>query len=282
MRIQLCGVRGSTPVGGEGFGRYGGHTSCLAVSKQDEPPQLILDAGTGLIRAAALFAGRPFAGTILLSHLHWDHTQGLPFFSPADTPDARVDVLAPAQGDIAAALERMMSPPSFPIVPSQLRGHWRFNGIEEGRQEIEGFSVDAREIPHKGGRTMAYRITDGNASFAYAPDHWPLGLGPGDEGFGEYHPAIREVAEGVDLLIHDAQYSAEELAAKADFGHSVADYAVGLAVKCQARRVLLFHHDPFHKDSDIDRIVEHCRNVANGRVVVDAAIEGDIVEVGAQ
>ena len=122
MKVHLCGVRGSTPVSGPEFDRYGGHTSCVVVCRDRERPRLILDAGTGLARAIPLFDGGPMLGTILLGHLHWDHTQGLPFFPPGDRPDARVRLVAPAQGDIEAVLGRMMSPPHFPILPGQLRG----------------------------------------------------------------------------------------------------------------------------------------------------------------
>src|SRR5579864_1962691 len=161
MRVWVCGVRGSTPAPGGEFARYGGHTSCIALGQDGGPPTLILDAGTGIRRVGALLGGRPFEGTILFGHLHWDHTQGLPFFAAADRPDARVDVLIPAQGDAGRVLARAMSPPHFPIGPDELRGNWRFDGLEPGDHHIEGFSVVAHEIPHKGGRTYGYRISDG-------------------------------------------------------------------------------------------------------------------------
>jgi phosphoribosyl 1,2-cyclic phosphodiesterase len=253
----------------------------VAVCRDGERPGLILDAGTGLARAAALFDGNPLRGTILLGHLHWDHTQGLPFFPPADNPESRVRLIAPAQGDIEAVLGRMMSPPHFPIRPAQLRGEWSFEGIEPGRREIEGFEVQAVEIPHRGGRMMGYRISHGDASLAYVSDHGPVEAGPGPEGFGEYHDAIMELAHGVDLLVHDAQYTVEEFGSRAGFGHSTVDYAVRLGIRAGARRLVLFHHDPCHDDAQVDRIVDHARELAGrAEIEIEAAVEGSAIEVG--
>ncbi|CAN5173642.1 hypothetical protein BH24ACT1_BH24ACT1_12490 [soil metagenome] len=146
---MVCGVRGSTPAPGADFIRYGGHTSCLALAHDGGAPSLVLDAGTGIRRVSDLLGGAPFRGTILLGHLHWDHTQGLPFFAAGDRPDGTVDLFLPAQGAAGAQalLERAMSPPHFPIAPSGLRGRWRMAGLEPGDHRIEGFDVLAREIP---------------------------------------------------------------------------------------------------------------------------------------
>ena len=133
MRVHICGARGSTPAPGAEFLRYGGHTSCVAVTADgDEAPALILDAGTGIRSVTGLLAGQPYAGHILLSHLHWDHVHGLPFFRAGDTPGARVTLLLPAQpgGQAAeAVLAGCMSPPHFPITPGELRGEWTFGTV---------------------------------------------------------------------------------------------------------------------------------------------------------
>lgn len=275
MRVVFCGVRGSTPAPGPEFATVGGHTSCVAIGAgTGGPPRLVLDAGTGLRRLSTLLDGAPFAGTILLGHLHWDHTQGLPFFAAGDRPDAHTRVLLPEQGAPAVDLvARFMSPPAFPVGPLGLRGSWSFESIDEGRHEIEGFEVLAREIPHKGGRTFGYRISDGTASVAYLTDHGPAGvLGPGPDGGGPYHAAALELCQGVDLLIHDAQHTAEELAAVAAFGHSSADYAVELGRRCAVPRVLLFHHDPNRTDEQIASIERSFRTRRD--VWVEAAREG--------
>jgi len=226
-------------------------------------PTLLLDAGTGVRRVSALLDRRPFAGTILLTHLHWDHIQGLPFFESGDHPDSRVTLLLPPQEDGADAesvLARMMSPPLFPIRPGNLRGRWAFDVLPPEAFGADGlaigaFVVTARDVPHKGGRTVGYRVSDGHSTIAYIPDHCPTEMGPGPEGWGEYHPAVLELARNVDVLIHDAHLFPEEVAAQASFGHAAADYAVGLGCRAGARKVVLFHHRPDRTDEALDGLV---------------------------
>jgi len=271
LRAFICGVRGSTPAPGAEFVRYGGHTSCVALAHDGEAPSLVLDAGTGIRRLTKVLEGEPFRGSILLGHLHWDHTQGLPFFAAADRPDARASIYLPEQGDATAVLGRVLSPPHFPIEVHELRGDCTVAGLEPGHHEVEGFDVLALDIPHKGGRTYGFRVSDGTASMAYLSDHSPTASGPGPDGLGEYHHAAVTLAEGVDLLIHDAQHTAEEFEAKRSWGHSAIDYAVGLAEEAGVRRLLLFHHDPPRTDDALDAIVASHRG---GAVPVEAAVEG--------
>ena len=259
MRLYLCGVRGSTPSPGAEFLRYGGHTSCVAIAHDDEQvPSLILDAGTGVRSVTALMGGHPFTGTILLTHLHWDHVQGLPFFSAGDQEGAQVSLLLPEQEDGSQALEmlsRAMSPPHFPMGPDGLRGSWSFGSIAPGRSTHQGFEVLTAEVPHKGGRTFGYRISDDHASIAYIPDHCPTALGPGLDGYGELHPAVLELAAEADLLVHDAQLLSEhELAAEGRFGHAAADYAVELGAEAGVKTVALFHHRPDRTDHALDEL----------------------------
>ena len=280
MRVHLCGVRGSTPAVGPDFVEVGGNTSCVALAHDDDTaPRLILDAGTGLGALSALLDGKAFRGTILLGHLHWDHTHGLPFFRAGDRDDAEVRLLVPEQGVPALELlRRFMSPPSFPIDPTQLRGSWSFASLDEGIHEIEGFEVRAREIPHKGGRTFGYRISDGRSSVAYLSDHGPTALGAGTDRLGPYHDAALELAAEVDVLIHDAQYTAEELPARASFGHAAAEYAVELGRRSGARQVLLFHHDPSRTDQEVAEIERRLRS--GEELVIRAAREGDLLALG--
>jgi phosphoribosyl 1,2-cyclic phosphodiesterase len=273
LRVHLLGVRGSTPATGHQFVRYGGNTSCVALARDGEPPSLVLDAGTGIRRLAGILGGDPFRGTLLLGHLHWDHTQGLPFSRAVDHDCGRVHVLLPDQHDGDAAvdvLRRAMSPPHFPIEPEGLRGMWSFDLLADGVHDVEGWRVEAREIPHKGGRTLGYRVSDGRASIAYLSDHGPSALGPGPDGHGPYHSAAMALADGVDLLLHDAQHTAEELPSRALFGHSSAEYAVALGERAEARAVQLFHHDPDRTDDEVDALV---RRFAGSRVAVAAAAE---------
>jgi len=282
VRIHLCGVRGSTPAPGPEFVRYGGHTSCMAIAHDGGAPRLILDAGTGLRQVTGLLGGAPFTGTIVLTHLHWDHVHGLPFFTAGDRPEARVTLLLPeqaTQGEGSAGAEevlaRGMSPPHFPIRPSGLRGTWSFCSLAPGVFKAEGFTVEAREVPHKGGRTFGYRVSDGHSAIAYIPDHCPTALGPGPEGWGEYHPAALGLAAGVDLLIHDSFLLPDEVAAEASFGHPAADYAVGLARRARARHVLLTHHKPDRTDDALDALAARFR--PDPRVTV--AAQGQLIDL---
>jgi len=284
VRIHLCGVRGSTPAPGAEFVRYGGHTSCVAIAPDGGPVRLILDAGTGLRRVTGLLGGAPFAGTIILTHLHWDHVQGLPFFTAGDRDDARVTLLLPepeeAQNQEGSAgaeevLARGMSPPHFPIRPSGLRGEWSFCTLAPGAFKAEGLTVEAREVPHKGGRTFGYRVSDGHSAIAYIPDHCPTALGPGPEGWGEYHPAALGLAADVDLLIHDSFLLPDEVAAQASFGHPAADYAVRLGRRARARRVLLAHHKPDRTDDALDTLAARLRPDPH----VTVAAEGQVIDL---
>ena len=280
LRVTFCGVRGSTPAPGADFVRYGGNTSCVALSRDGAVPQLLLDAGTGITAVTPLLGGAPFMGSILLGHLHWDHTHGLPFF--AGGRDAtRIKLFLPEQGDSAeAVLERCFSPPHFPIVPSQLGPGWSFNCLAEGEHQIEGFQVLAREIPHKGGRTFGYRITHGESSVAYLSDHSPTSLGAGPDGLGERHDAVVALASGVDILITDAQHLAAQFPGVGFLGHASVEYDVEVAREIGVRTLVLFHHDPSRTDDEIDRILDHARDLAGDDLEVVAAYEGLVLELG--
>jgi Beta-lactamase superfamily domain len=268
LHIRFCGVRGSSPAPGIDFVRYGGHTSCLALTHDGAPaPALILDAGAGLLSVSGLLDGGPFTGTILL-------------FTAGDRAGARISVRLPEQenGESATTvLAGVMSPPYFPIGPAELRGEWTFATIAPGEHRIEGFTVLARAIPHKGGRTFGYRISDRRSTLAYMPDHCPTALGPGEDGFGEYHAAAVELAASADVLVHDAQLFPEELAAEASFGHSVADYAVGLAKHASARSVVLFHHRLDRTDDALDGLARRLGGGSSPSVRV--AVEGTVLEL---
>ncbi len=267
MRIHFLGVRGSTPAPGIDFVRVGGNTSCVAIAHDGAAPTLVLDAGTGLRRLTSLLEGAPFRGTILLTHLHWDHLQGLPFFAAGDRADADVTLALPEPGDPVEVLGRAMSPPHFPIGPDGLRGHWCFDSITPGRHQIEGFEVLALEVAHKGGRTYGYRISDGHSSVAYLPDH---ATGPPDQ-------AERLVA-GVDLLIHDAQFVEAERAVATDYGHATVDDAVALATKAGVGRLALFHHGPDRTDDQVLAISTAAASASGGPDVV-AATESDVLDL---
>ncbi len=288
MNVFFFGCRGSTPVSGAEYQRYGAATSCVGIghgratsekeaSSRGEVPHLLLDAGTGFVNVERVLGGEPFRGSVCLSHLHWDHTHGLPFLREACLPGHRVDVYVPGQGegvDAEAVMNRAFSPPHFPVPIGTLGEAWSVTGIEPGVVELEGFEVRAEEIPHKGSRTFGYRVSDGSSSVAYLPDHKPLALGPGPEGLGEYHPAALALAAGVDLLVHDSQHTAAEMPRLSFLGHSAVEYAVGLGIAAGARAVALFHHDPHRSDDEIDEIVG---GLGDPGIRVIAAREGTVL-----
>jgi len=270
VRLLLLGVRGSTPAPGEEFTRYGGHTSCVAVyHDDDEMPSLILDAGTGLRDLTKRLDGKAYQGSIVVSHLHWDHVQGLPFFVAGDRPDAEVDLYVPAQNartgrDLLAAA---MAPPNFPITPEGLQGKWTFTALEAGYHSISGFRVRATEVKHKGGRTFGYRVSDESGSIAYLPDHI-TSSGVNNE--------VRDLIHDTDVLFHDAQFVEKERALSDAYGHSTVDDAITLAQECGARRLVCFHHGPGRTDDALDVLAE----MNADRPWVSFAKQGDVVHVG--
>ncbi|GII59645.1 MBL fold metallo-hydrolase [Planotetraspora thailandica] len=260
MRLALLGVRGSTPAPGPEFVRYGGHTSCVAVLPDDsDVPRLVLDAGTGLRGLGRLLGAAPFRGSIMLTHLHWDHLQGLPFCPSVDRPDARVDLRLPGGGDPRRLLARVMSPPHFPIDPGGLGGEWRFLTSDDGI--VEGYTVRVAEIAHKGGVTHGIRVEGDGVSVAYLPDHCPQ----------IESAAAEKLAWGVDLLLHDGQFLAGEQAQADAYGHATVADAVAFARRCDARRLVLTHHAPGRTDDDLDAL---------GATGVELARQGQIIAVG--
>lgn len=248
MRLTLLGVRGSTPAPGADFVRYGGHTSCLAVAADaDSDPHLVLDAGTGIRALTPLLAPNAFTGSLLISHLHWDHVQGIPFFAAGDRADARADVLVPAESGLSGRdlVAKFMSPPSFPITPEGMKGRWTFRAIEPEPLRAEGFDVVPFEVSHKGGRTFGYRVSDAGGSFAYVPDHAPA---------AGVSAAALEAMSGVDVLIHDAQFLDHERPRAVDYGHATINEALDLAERVGARSLVLFHHGPHRTDVALDQI----------------------------
>jgi phosphoribosyl 1,2-cyclic phosphodiesterase len=216
--------------------------------------------------------GQPFQGTVLLSHLHWDHVHGIPFFAAGDRNDARTHVRLPAQNGRTGVelISGQMSPPAFPIRPEQLRGRWTFTATEDGVFEAEGFTVTAFDVAHRGGRTFGYRIDSAAASLGYVPDHAPQ---------AGVSPAVLKCLAEVDLLIHDSQFLPAEQALADDYGHSTVPAAVEFAERVGARRLALFHHGPQRTDDELDDIARAAS--LSTTLPVMAAREGLVLDLPA-
>jgi ribonuclease BN (tRNA processing enzyme) len=245
VRLALLGVRGSTPTPGRAYVRYGGHTSCVAVLPDaSDTPALVLDAGTGLRGLTPLMGGAAFQGSVLLTHLHWDHLQGLPFCPPLDRPDSRVDLYLPTRTPYET-LVGFMRPPYFPITPDGLHGTWRHLAAPPAAR-IEGYEVRHARICHKGGTTVGIRVESGGVSMAYLPDHSPQIAGE----------AALDLCADVDLLLHDGQFLAGEQRMADDYGHATIPDALRFAAECGARRLVLTHHAPGRSDDELDIIAK--------------------------
>jgi phosphoribosyl 1,2-cyclic phosphodiesterase len=278
LNVSFHGVRGSTPCSCESNRRYGGNTACVALEIPGSEP-IILDLGTGL-----RFFGETqpqdgsFRGHALVTHLHWDHVQGLPFCVPINREGAQLDIYGPPQEGLtlAEAFEEFMRPPYFPVRISDLVGEIRFHTIDDTDFAVGDAKVRARYVPHVGA-TFGYRVEFAGISVAYISDHQqPL---DGSSIASE----VLELADGADLLIHDAQYTPEEFALKAHWGHCTIDYALHVAREAGVRRLALFHHDPSHSDADIDRLLDgaRTRGASLGLTEVIAASEGLTLALGA-
>ncbi len=254
MRVTLWGTRGSLPSAGPDTVRYGGNTSCVEV-RPSNGVLLVLDAGTGIRRLSRTVGPETTRVDILLTHLHMDHIQGLGFFEPLYRPDLDVHIWGPPSTtmNLHTRLTRYLSPPLFPIRLRDLPSRVTLHDVPLGQFAIAGVEITAALVCHPG-PTVGYRIADRSASLAYMPDHEPaLGVRhfPGEP---EWTSGF-DLAAGADLLIHDAQYTAEEYAGHVGWGHSTLSHALAFAGATKVRRLVAFHHDPSHTDDVLDHLV---------------------------
>jgi len=275
LNVTFYGVRGSTPCSCESNRRYGGNTACVAIELPGLDP-IVLDLGTGLrFWGADLPVDAPFRGHALVTHLHWDHVQGLPFFTPVLRPESSLDIYAPAVDDaaLAGAFDEFMSPPYFPVRVADLPGEMRFHAVTDTEFAIGDAKITARSVPHIG-ETSGYRIERDGVSVVYISDHQQ----PTD-GSMAVPDAVLELCEGADLLIHDAQYTASEFVLKSDWGHCTVDFAVAVAAQAGVRRLALFHHDPSHDDMVIDSLLLEAREQAVGTGIREVIAAGEGVSL---
>jgi CheY-like chemotaxis protein len=296
MRVRFWGTRGSLAKPGPTTLRYGGNTSCVEVRSADGT-LIVLDCGTGahdLGRALAASVERPQHGHLMITHTHWDHIQGFPFFAPLFFSGTEWDIYAP--GGLGQQLERalagQMEYTYFPVLLEQLGAMIRYHDLVEGEFMAGGVRVVTQYLNHPA-LALGYRLEAGAVTVVYSSDHEPHALHPLDvpgaareiAGTRPVHQEDRRHVDflaGADLVIHDAQYTLEEYPRKVGWGHTPAECAVDYASAAGVRRLALFHHDPTRDDEALDRMVETCRRraAATGTgLEVFAAAEGQVVEL---
>lgn len=255
MRVTCFGVRGSTPVGGPDFVRYGGHTSCVLV-EFERANSIVIDLGTGLrTLGSSLPKNAVVNANVLLSHLHWDHVQGLGFCAPIVAGGGEVNIYGPTQSDgrpLVDALDAFMRPPYFPLRSEQFGAAVHIHDLTADTFELDGVKVTARWLNHPG-PTLGFRIEADGMSMAFCSDHGP-GLA---EDESDIPLGVLELCDGVDFLIHDAQHTMEEYLTRKSWGHSPIEYAVDVAAAAGVRRLGFYHFDPNHSDEMLDRHVAH-------------------------
>lgn len=275
VNVTFWGVRGSTPCPCDQNRRYGGNTACVTVEAPNLDP-IIFDLGTGLRFFGESLKGaeEPFRGLALVTHMHWDHVQGLPFFTPIHQDGASLEVHGRSETcSLDESFRAFMKPPFFPVGPDDLRGDITFDDIDDDEISWGRARIIARDVPHTG-LTNGYRVEIDGVVIAYVSDHQQ----PDDA--TSVAPGVIELCRDADLVIHDAQYERAEFAVKADWGHCTIEYAVRVAEAAGAQRLALFHHDPSHTDDIVDRLVAEARDaVSTGGLEVFAAAEGVTVSL---
>ena len=297
--IKFWGVRGSIATPGPSTVEYGGNTSCVEIRASGQI--IILDAGTGLrLLGRALtqeFADQPLQLNILLSHTHWDHIQGLPFFRPLYRPNNRIRILGyeGARSGLFKVLSSQMESPYFPVGLKELPSNVEIDELRDMKFEIGEVRVEAFFANHPG-ICVGYRITTRDGSIAFFPDNEPphrLQHQPGAADADE--AARREFAEtesrkfveflrDVDVLILDSQYDSDEYESHRGWGHGCVEDVVDLAIEARAKRLFLFHHDPDHDDAKVTAMAKHARELAakaNSPLKIEAAKEGMLVKLAA-
>lgn len=272
MQVTFWGVRGSIACPAKTHLRYGGNTSCVEVSVGDE--RFIFDAGTGIRPlGASMLRDDNRQGTILLSHTHWDHIQGFPFFAPAFDPKRSFRILAghlpPSLGGIRSVLAGQMAEPNFPVPLEIMRGHLEFEDFSAG----DSFNLSSRvrvrttALNHPNDAT-AYRIEGEGVAVCYVTDT--------EHVIGKPDQNILGLIEGADLLIYDSTYTDEEFTTKIGWGHSTWQEAVRLSVAGKVKRLAIFHHEPDHNDTFMRAVEVEARGLFANSFV---AREGQVVNV---
>lgn len=269
LTVRFWGVRGSIPTPEQGFLGVGGNTSCVEVRAADGTT-LVLDAGTGArglgYALAAESSGTPTQIHLALSHFHWDHLQGLPFFAPLYTPGQTVRFYAATDDDrIHALLRGQMTSPYFPVPFGDLAASTETIRVRDGEPfQVGAMTVQPFPVNHPQG-AHGFRIEADGAVLVYATDY--------EHGSAIHDEGLREVASGADVLISDAQYTPDEYALRQGWGHTTWEHAAALATAAGVGRLVLFHHDPSHDDDTLDRICAAARERFPDTVLATEGLE---------
>ncbi|MBD3647565.1 MAG: MBL fold metallo-hydrolase [Pseudomonadales bacterium] len=280
MLITFYGVRGSIASPGPGTVKYGGNTSCIHV-RMNNGQDLIFDAGTGIRKLGMELVKRDDPLLLLLSHGHWDHIQGYPFFEPIYQKDREIVVCQGSEGNAVAlrALLDQMDGSNFPVHADDLLSNVSTIDEVEDYLSKQNFKTHRADLNHPGGG-HAYRVEEDGVSFAYITDNE---LDPPNKPTTTYDKWV-EFCQGVDLLIHDAQYQERDMPAKHGWGHSLISQVRELAVDSQVRNLVMFHHDPERTDAELDEVALENANYfksRNARIGSWIAAEGLCIELQA-
>jgi phosphoribosyl 1,2-cyclic phosphodiesterase len=262
--MKVWGCRGSLPTPGAETVGYGGNTSCVEVCL-DNGTVFVLDAGTGIVELGLELTRRGTRNVqLLLTHLHLDHVEGLRFFAPMWNPEVELDIWGPPSpvSSLRERIARAFSPPLFPIDLHDVPARVQFRDVPREAWELGGAAMYADLVLHPG-PTLGFRIEADGVTVAYIPDHEPAFAGV--TGRTRDWISGSGVAQDVDLLLHDAQYSAEEYEERMGWGHSSVDDAVEFADAVGARRLVLFHHEPRHDDEMLARLEHRAHELREGR-----------------
>lgn len=274
MNVRFWGTRGSIPAPGPSTLRHGGNTSCVEVRLADNT-LIILDSGSGIRQMGAALG--PCVAELFLSHYHWDHIQGMPFFGPAYSPGSAIRIHGPAFEGVGPEhiLTGQMHAPYFPAPASEWCGIRGYETVSAGQQfGIGAATIRTAQLSHPG-MTLGYRIEEAGHVLVYMSDNEPDLASP------ELLSGMVDLARDADLLLHDCQYTEGEYALKRGFGHSTPRQAVRVATEAGVRQLVLFHHDPGHGDEQVEILAEEAAALAPD-IQVDIAREGETLPVARQ